>query len=375
MPRVLCIFGTRPEAIKMAPVIRALAASPEIETVTCSTGQHKEMLQQVLDLFQIVPDIDLHIMTQEQTLASLTAKLFAALDDTVQHTQPDWVLAQGDTTTVFVAAMVAFYYQVRFGHVEAGLRTGNKLSPFPEEINRRIADLVADAYFAPTSAARKNLIAEQVATERILVTGNTVVDALQYIATLPYNLDTGPLHRIPFQQHPIVTITMHRREKFGGVLRQLLQTIKGLAAQHPSVYFVYPVHLNPNVKIHVHEILGDAANVILLEPLAYLPMINLMRRSTLVLTDSGGIQEEAPTFGVPVLVLRDTTERPEGVSAGVAKLVGTERTAIIQAFEATLQQTIQQLSSRSQTNPYGDGQASKRILNFLLSQPIQPFKG
>lgn len=363
--KVLCVVGTRPEAIKMAPVIRELRARPEaFECVVVSTGQHRQMLDQVFGIFGLQPDIDLGLMQPDQSLAGLTSALFAHLDRAVEEVLPSWILAQGDTTSVMVASLVAFYRRIKFGHVEAGLRTGDFAHPFPEELNRRVTDLVADLCFAPTERAKNALLAERVNPARIHVTGNTVVDALQQI------VGSGAMDRVapPIALDPdarLVLITAHRRESFGGPFRQLCEAIRDLALAHPDVQFVYPVHLNPNVRGPVNEILQGTANVRLIEPIDYVQLLALMRASELILTDSGGIQEEAPTFGVPVLVMRETTERPEGVDAGCAELVGTRREDIVRAAS-------DRLGRRSQTkvvpNPYGDGNAARRIADILAGR-------
>jgi UDP-N-acetylglucosamine 2-epimerase (non-hydrolysing) len=326
MIKVVCVIGTRPEAIKMAPVIKELARHPDkFRPVVCATGQHREMLDQVLDLFRIAPDFDLKLMKPDQSLASLTAALFTGLDRVVGEVRPDWVLAQGDTTTVMASAIVAHYHRRNFGHVEAGLRTGDKYRPFPEEINRRLADVVADAHFAPTERARRALLSEGIPDRRIHVTGNTVVDAVLEITTRPYDWRSGPLADLP-RDRRLVLITAHRRESFGGPFQEICLAIRDLARAFDSegVQFVYPVHLNPNVRQPVGDILSRVPNVHLLAPVDYLALVHLMRRSELILTDSGGIQEEAPGLGVPVLVMRETTERPEGIEAGVARDAAVE---------------------------------------------------
>lgn len=370
MLTVLSVIGTRPEAIKMAPVVKELGShSGRIRSVICSTGQHREMLDQVFHLFQIKPDYDLNLMRQNQSLSSLTASAFAALDHVVEEVKPDWVLAQGDTTTAFVAAMVAFYHQVSFGHVEAGLRTGDKFRPFPEEINRRIADLVADAYFAPTERARQALLREGCAESDVYVTGNTVIDAVNEVASREYDWRTGPLSGLPLDRR-LVLITAHRRESFGEPFRDLCLAIRDLAQQFAGegVHFVYPVHLNPNVRQPVNDILIGLSNVSLIEPLDYLSLVHLLKRATLVLTDSGGIQEEAPGLRVPVLVMRDTTERPEGIEAGVVKLVGTKRDRIVTEATKLLRDPIAHAAMANGANPYGDGKAAPRIVSILLSR-------
>ncbi|HZW34115.1 MAG TPA: UDP-N-acetylglucosamine 2-epimerase (non-hydrolyzing) [Isosphaeraceae bacterium] len=368
MIQVLCVIGTRPEAIKMAPVIQELARHPQrVRSVVCATGQHREMLDQVLDLFGIVPDFDLKLMQPDQGLAPLTAALFTGLDRVLGAVQPDWVLAQGDTTTAMVAGLVAYYHRRQFGHVEAGLRTGDKYRPFPEEINRRLADVVADVHFAPTERARRALLGEGIPDGRIHVTGNTVVDAVQMIASRPYDWDSGPMAALP-RASRLVLITAHRRESFGGPFQEICLALGDLARAFAAedVHFVYPVHLNPNVHQPAVESLAGVPNVHLLAPLDYLSLVHLMRRSELILTDSGGIQEEAPGLGVPVLVLRETTERPEGIEAGVARLVGTRRPTIVAEAERLLRDPAARAAMTTRTNPYGDGQAAVRIASILL---------
>jgi UDP-N-acetylglucosamine 2-epimerase (non-hydrolysing) len=368
MLKIMSVIGTRPEAIKMAPVIRELAKYPgEIQSITCSTGQHRQMLDQVLDLFDIHTDYELSVMQPNQRLGALTGRLFESLDGVMGAVRPDWVLAQGDTTTVLVASMVAFYQRIPFGHVEAGLRTGNLDQPFPEEMNRRVADMISELCFAPTELSRQNLLREGCPDARILVTGNTVIDALHMAAAMPYDWSTGPLSQIPRNKR-LVLVTCHRRENVGQPLRELCLAIRDLAAHFAGggVQFVFPVHLNPNVRDQVHAILGPVPNVSLLEPLDYLSLVHLMKRSSLVVTDSGGIQEEAPGLGVPVLVARETTERPEGVSAGAVKLVGTERTKIQESAIAILTDPAIAQSMKSVTNPYGDGKAAQRIVSRLM---------
>jgi UDP-N-acetylglucosamine 2-epimerase (non-hydrolysing) len=368
VPRILSVVGTRPEAIKMAPVVHELERFRErVQSLVCSTGQHREMLEQVFTLFGISPDYDLYLMRPDQGLSALTARMLEALDGVVAETRPDWILAQGDTTTVMVSALVAYYHRVRFGHVEAGLRTGDRYSPFPEEMNRRIADCLATLYFAPTERSRRSLLGEGVRADAIHVTGNTVVDALLSVADMPYDWSAGPLGGLP-QDKRLVLVTAHRRESFGETFRGMCLALRELAEAFASdgVHFVYPVHLNPNVRRPVQELLAALPNFSLLEPLDYLSLVQLMKRSELVLTDSGGIQEEAPTFGVPVLVMRDTTERPEGVEAGVARLTGTERRRIVQEAGRVLGDADEHARMRKEVNPYGDGHAAERIVAALL---------
>jgi UDP-N-acetylglucosamine 2-epimerase (non-hydrolysing) len=367
MITVLSVFGTRPEAIKMAPVIRELQCVPAgVRSVICSVGQHRQMLDQVLKMFELTPDYELNVMQSNQSLSQLTANLFHALDDVVDRVKPDWILAQGDTTTAFVAAMQAFYHDVRFGHVEAGLRTGDKRHPFPEEVNRRIADMLADLLFAPTEHARRALLAEGNPDENIHVTGNTVIDALHEMASRDYRWEAGPLAQIPTNKR-LVLVTAHRRESFGGPFQELCLAIRDLALRfaNDGVHFVYPVHLNPNVRQPVNDILSGLPAVSLLDPVDYLSLVHLLKRSALVMTDSGGIQEEAPGLGVPVLVLRDTTERPEGLQTGLVRLVGTNRDRIVA-------EAVQMLSHPAPVhegpNPYGDGRAASRIVRILLAR-------
>jgi len=357
----------------MAPVIKELERYPTaIRSVVCSVGQHRQMLDQVMDLFGLVPDYELDVMEADQQLPRLTAKLFTAMDSVIAEVKPDWILAQGDTTTVFVAAMEAFYRGAAFGHVEAGLRTGNRRQPYPEEINRRIADLVADAYFAPTERARNALLAEGCPAGDIFVTGNTVIDALYDVADRDYQWDDGPLAAVP-RDCRLVLITAHRRESFGPPFRELCLAIRELAGKFADrgVHFVYPVHLNPNVRQPVMSLLSDVPNVSLIEPLDYLSLAHLMQRSVLVLTDSGGIQEEAPAFQIPVLVMRDTTERSEGVATGLVTLVGTERRRIVEAAAGILSESPRSTVGTRAPSPYGDGQAAGRIVSVLLQRANQ----
>ncbi len=371
--RVLCIFGTRPEAIKLAPVVRTLRQTDGLETVVCVTAQHREMLDQVLSLFEITPDVDLDLMRPNQSLPELSARIFQELDPVLSRWQPDWVLIQGDTTTVAITALLAYYRRIRVGHVEAGLRTYDKWQPFPEEINRRVASVVADLHFAPTEWARQNLLREGVPPEIIVVTGNPVVDALHIVADKPVPSQVQTLlarlgleGRVPGgdPRRKLILVTAHRRENFGRPLENICHALRQLA-RRGDVEILYPVHLNPNVQEPVHRLLGDVAHVTLLPPLDYLPLVHLMKKATLVLTDSGGLQEEAPTFGVPVLVLRAVTERPEGVEAGVLQLVGTETEAILRAANALLDDANAYSAMAKAISPFGDGHAAERIVQAL----------
>lgn len=380
--RVLSIFGTRPEAVKMAPIVKALANTPGIESRVCVTAQHRQMLDQVLDLFQIVPDVDLDLMQPGQTLAGLTAAVFTHLDPVLERIQPDWVLVQGDTTTVMSAALLAYYHRIHIGHVEAGLRTGDKWQPFPEEINRRVASVATDLHFAPTEWARQNLLNEGIPSGHILVTGNSVIDALHSVANLPAPPETLELlgrlgipeasSAASFQtegatSHRLVLITAHRRENFGEPLENICYALRQLAEIYrDQVQFVYPVHLNPNVQQPVKRLLGDVPNITLLPPLDYYPWVHLIKPASLMLTDSGGLQEEAPGLGVPVLVMREVTERPEGVQAGTVRLVGTDPERIISETRRLLDDPQAHYEMAQAVNPYGDGHAAPRIVQAIL---------
>jgi UDP-N-acetylglucosamine 2-epimerase (non-hydrolysing) len=367
---VLVIFGTRPEAIKLAPVIEALAASPTLTPRVCVTGQHRQMLDQMLALFGITPHHDLAVMRPDQDLFDLTARALTGLRAVLDSERPVAVLVQGDTTTAMAAALAAFYRQIPVGHVEAGLRTGHAYDPFPEEMNRRLTSHLATWHYAPTARAAANLAREGVPSDRVLVTGNTIVDALHAIvARLTRDPDAvlPPLPSAHFDGRRLVLVTGHRRESFGAGLRNICTALRDLAAAHPDVLVVYPVHLNPAVQRPVHEILAGLSNVVLTAPLDYLPFVDLMRRAHLILTDSGGLQEEAPSLGVPVLVMRETTERPEAVEAGTAILVGTQSDAIVAAATRLLADPAAHASMRAARNPFGDGAAASRIAAHLES--------
>lgn len=357
----------------MAPVVLLLACEPQVESRVCVTAQHRQMLDQVLDIFHITPDIDLDLMRSDQSLAEITAAVFAHLDPVIENFQPDWLLIQGDTTTVMAASLLAYYHQVRVGHVEAGLRTGDKFQPFPEEINRRVAGVVADLHFAPTSWAKGNLLREGVPEHKVLVTGNTVIDALQMVAAMPADAQTNSLlEKLHLtgeasSRPRLVLVTAHRRENFGQPLIDICTALRSLAEIYrESVTFVYPVHLNPNVEEPVYRLLKGIPNITLLRPLDYLPMIHLLKRATLLLTDSGGLQEEAPGLGVPVLVLRRVTERPEGVEAGTVRLVGTSPETIIAEARKLLDDPQEYAAMAQAVNPYGDGHAAERIVRAII---------
>jgi UDP-N-acetylglucosamine 2-epimerase (non-hydrolysing) len=365
--RVLSIFGTRPEAVKMAPVVRELKRSPGIESFVCVTAQHREMLDQVLKLFKIIPEIDLDLMRPDQTLADLSAAIFTQLDPVLSSIKPDWVLIQGDTTTVAIASLLAYYQRIKVGHVEAGLRTYDKWQPFPEEINRRIAGVTADLHFAPTESTKQNLLKEGVSEKIIKVTGNPVIDALQIVAEQPEPSQIIELeNRLLLNEgKKLILVTAHRRENFGRPLEEIFQALIQIAARK-DVEIVYPVHLNPNVQEPAYRMLSDKQHITLLQPLDYLPMVHLLKKAGVVLTDSGGIQEEAPAFGVPTLVLREVTERPEGVDAGTLKLVGTDTDRIVKETNNLLDDPLSYAKMAKASNPFGDGHAAERIVKALL---------
>jgi UDP-N-acetylglucosamine 2-epimerase (non-hydrolysing) len=389
--KVLTVLGTRPEAIKLAPVIRELqrrSADREIQCQVCVTAQQREMLDQVLHCFHITPDFDLNVMEAAQSLPRLSGTLMERLDAVLCADRPDWVLVQGDTTTAAMGALVAYYHRIRVGHVEAGLRTYDKSQPFPEEVNRRLVGIVADRHFAPTARARENLLRECVAPDDILVTGNPVVDALEWIVRRPASdAVTALLRRLaippngrrdppngdgwPDGSTRLLVVTAHRRENFGRPLADICRALRWLAERYaPSLQIVYPVHLNPKVQAPVYQLLGDVPNITLLPPLDYLDMVHLLRQAYLVLTDSGGIQEESPSLGLPVLVLRAVTERPEGVEAGALRLNGTSTERIIAESVRLLDDPAAHRAMARSANPYGDGRASARIVAGLLDEAV-----
>ncbi|GIV64479.1 MAG: UDP-N-acetylglucosamine 2-epimerase [Bellilinea sp.] len=369
--RVVSIFGTRPEAVKMAPVVHALANTPEIDSRVIVTAQHRQMLDQVLELFEIQPDYDLNLMQPNQTLAQLTAAIFTHLDPVLRDLQPDWMLVQGDTTTVMAAALLGYYQRIRVGHVEAGLRSGDRWQPFPEEVNRRVASVVADLHLAPTRHSRENLLREGVEEWRIVVTGNPVIDALNEIVRRPMPAEARQIlerYQIGQQGRQLVLVTAHRRENFGEPLEAICRALKQLAEHYrDEIQIIYPVHLNPNVQQPVYRLLDGVANIALLPPLEYLTMVHLLRSARLVLTDSGGIQEEATGLGKPTLVLRNTTERPEGVEAGVLKLVGWQTERIVAEASRLLEDEAAYQAMIKAENPFGDGRAAGRIVSAVMS--------
>ena len=359
------IFGTRPDTIKLAPIILELRKHPQFKVVTIATAQHRCMLDQVLDVFGIKPDYDLNIMKPKQSLALLTKNTIGALDEVLVETRPDMVLVQGDTTTTFVGSLGAFYRGIRVGHVEAGLRTLDKANPFPEEINRRLTSCIADLHFAPTQTAKESLLRENVTAGSIIVTGNSVIDALRYTVKAEYEFPDRKLNRIIKEERRIILLTMHRRENWGTPMTGACEAVRALAKNYPDDRFVFPVHLNPRVRDVVQPILGRVKNVLLLEPLPYSDFVNLMARSYLIITDSGGIQEEGPSLGKPVLVLRNVTERPEAVHYGTVKLVGLSPSTITSSARMLLDRVQAYRRMASATNPYGDGRASARTVQAI----------
>lgn len=385
MNKVMLVFGTRPEAIKMAPLVKEFQLlSDEFETIVCVTGQHREMLDQVLQIFDIQSDYDLNIMKQGQDLYDVTARVLTGMRDVLKAVQPDLVLVHGDTTTSTAAALAAFYQQIPVGHVEAGLRTHNIYSPWPEEMNRLITGRIASCHFAPTSLSKQNLLNEGVSEEKIAITGNTVIDALHIVVDKIKNDDEleaalkNALRRNGYNMDrlingkKLVLITGHRRENFGDGFLSMCQAVKALTMKYPDVDFVYPMHLNPNVRKPIHEVFGenltDLGNMFFIEPLEYLLFVYLMENSTIILTDSGGIQEETPGLGKPVLVMRDTTERPEALEAGTVKLVGTNYDKIVAEVSELLDNKTHYEQMSKAVNPYGDGKACERIVDFLRKQ-------
>ncbi|MBU5267988.1 non-hydrolyzing UDP-N-acetylglucosamine 2-epimerase [Virgibacillus proomii] len=361
--KVMTIFGTRPEAIKMAPLVLELKKrSEEFASIVTVTAQHREMLDQVLQIFNITPDYDLNIMKKQQTLAQITTRALEGLDDVMKETKPDIVLVHGDTTTTFAASLAAYYNQIAVGHVEAGLRTWNKYSPFPEEMNRQLTGIIADLHFSPTEKSKQNLLQENKAEETIYVTGNTAIDALKTTVDSSYN--NPILERLGSKR--LVLMTAHRRENLGNNMQQMFRAIKRLVETHHDIHVIYPVHLNPVVQQAAQEILGNHDRIDLIEPLGVVDFHNFASHAYLILTDSGGVQEEAPSLGVPVLVLRDTTERPEGIEAGTLKLAGTDEETIYNLANELLSDKAAYEKMAKASNPYGDGQASRRIADAII---------
>ena len=367
MLKVMTVFGTRPEAIKMAPVVLELTKYPDlIQPIVAVTAQHREMLDQVLHLFDIKPDYDLDIMAQGQTLFDITCKAMQGLNRVLSESKPDIVLVHGDTTTTFAGALAAFYHQTEIGHVEAGLRTHNKYSPYPEEMNRKLTGSLTDMHFAPTATASNNLRQENIKEEAIFVTGNTVIDALLATVNEKFEFSNEVLRKIDYKNRKVVLVTTHRRENLGEPMRHVYQALRDLVNEFENIEIVFPVHKNPKVREVVESELGGLARVNLIDPLDYEPFANLLARSYLVLTDSGGIQEEAPALGKPVLVLRDTTERPEAIDAGTVKLIGTDKMKIYNEAKLLLSNKKEYERMANACNPYGDGQAARRIVEAIL---------
>ncbi len=370
--KISIIFGTRPEAIKLAPVILELKKHKEFDVNVCVTAQHREMLDQVLKVFDIKPEIDLNVMKANQTLSGLTSQAIVLLDNYLSAHKPDIILVQGDTTTVFAASLAAFYHKIKIGHIEAGLRTWNKFSPYPEEINRVLTTKIADLHFPPTSLSKENLLKDGVCEDRIFVTGNTVIDALliarDKIKYKNISIPGLPGNLLKEKDNKIILITGHRRENFGEGFDNICKAIAELAKEFKDYCFIYPVHLNPNVRKPVFEILSERENIFLIDPLNYLPFIFLMDKAKIILTDSGGVQEEAPSLGKPVLVMRDTTERPEGVEAGTVKVVGTKMKKIIEETKSLLNDKSKYFKMANAVNPYGDGFSAGRIKDILLNE-------
>lgn len=363
MIKVMSIFGTRPEAIKMAPLVKELEKRKEIESIVCVTAQHREMLDQVLETFDIKPDYDLNIMKSGQTLADITSRVLTGLEDVIKEIKPDIILVHGDTTTTFASALAAFYNNVAIGHVEAGLRTWNKYSPFPEEMNRQMVDRMTDLYFAPTSVSKKNLLDEGIEESKIYITGNTAIDAMSTTVKSDYN---HPELNWLKEGERLILLTAHRRENLGEPMRNIFKGIRRIVDEFSDVKVIYPIHMNPKVREVANDVFKDCERVKLIEPLEVFDFHNFQNKSHLILSDSGGIQEEAPSLGKPVLVLRDTTERPEGIEAGTLKLVGTNEDVIYNETKKLLTDKKEYEKMSKASNPYGDGHASKKIVDAII---------
>lgn len=363
----MTVFGTRPEGIKMAPIIKAMEKNKDIESVICITAQHRQMLDQVLNLFEITPDYDLNIFKPGQSLTEITNRALKGLEEVIIKEQPDILLVQGDTTTVFAGALAAFYQKVKIGHVEAGLRSGNLYSPYPEEANRKLTGVITDFHFAPTNRNRENLIQEGYPEDKIFITGNTVIDALRYSIKKDYIFDNPILNNLDYNKR-LILLTSHRRENIGKPMENIFGAIRDIVNKYDDVEVVFPVHLNPKVRDIANKILGDNSRIHLIEPLDYEPFTNLMAKANIIVTDSGGLQEEAPTLGKPVLVVREETERPEGVEAGTARLVGTDYDALYKNLEILLTDNAEYEKMAKAVNPYGDGNAADKIVEILLNK-------
>lgn len=366
--RVMTVFGTRPEGIKMAPIVKAMEDVEEIENIVCVTAQHREMLDQVLDIFKIKPDYDLDIFKPGQSLTEITTKALEGLEEIIIKTKPDLLLVQGDTTTVFAGALAAFYQKVKVGHVEAGLRSGNIYSPYPEEANRKLTGIVTNYHFAPTNESRENLLKEGYPEEKIFITGNTVIDALFHVVKENYIFKDELLNNIDFKNKRVILLTSHRRENIGSPMENIFNAVDEITKKYDDVEVVFPVHLNPKVRNIANKVFDGNNNVHLIEPLDYEPFTNLMAKAHIVVTDSGGLQEEAPSLGKPVLVVRKETERPEGISAGTARLVGTIKENIFNELDLLLSSENEYNNMANAVNPYGDGKSSERIVQIILEQ-------
>lgn len=362
--KVLTAFGTRPEAIKMAPIVKELERRKGITSVVCVTGQHREILDQVMEIFSVIPDYDLNIFQPGQSLSAITTKALLGMEKVLEKEKPDLVLVQGDTTTVFTSALAAFYQKIPVGHVEAGLRSGNIYSPYPEEANRKLTGILTNIHFAPTAKARENLLAEGYNPATIFITGNTVIDALKFTVKDNYKFDKVPLDSVQYNKK-VILLTTHRRENWGDPMKSIFQAVRRVVDENQDVEVIFPVHPNPKVRDVAQEKLGDHERIHLIEPLSYEPFCNLINRCHLVITDSGGIQEEAPTLGKPVLVARKETERPEGIEAGTAKLVGTDEEVIYRETSRLLHDEAAYEKMATAVNPYGDGHAAKRIVDLI----------
>ncbi len=364
--KVMVVFGTRPEGIKMAPIIKELKKRDNIESIICITAQHRQMLDQVLEIFDIEPDYDLNIFEAGQSLTKITTRALQGLEEVLIKERPDILLVQGDTTTVFSGALAAFYQGIKVGHVEAGLRSGNIHSPYPEEANRMLTGILAEYHFAPTKRNKENLVKENYPVDKIYITGNTVIDALKYVVDQDYDFDIDLLNSIDYENKKVILMTSHRRENIGKPMENIFSAVSDIVKKYDDVEVVFPIHLNPKVRRIANSILSDNPRVHLIEPLDYKPFTNLMSRVHIVVTDSGGLQEEAPTLGKPVLVVREETERPEGIEVGTAKLVGTEYDKIYENLDLLLSNDEEYEKMARAINPYGDGQAAKRIVDIIV---------
>lgn len=364
--KIMTVFGTRPEGIKMAPIIKELEKRSGIETVVCITAQHRSMLDQVLNLFEITPDYDLDIFTPGQSLTEITTRALMGLEQVIKNEKPDVLLVQGDTTTVFSGALAAFYQNIKVGHVEAGLRSGNIHSPYPEEANRKLTGILTEFHFAPTERNKKNLLSEDYPEDKIFITGNTVIDALKYTIKENYIFGVDSLDNLDYENKRIILLTSHRRENIGDPMKNIFNAIRDIVEKHQDTEVVFPIHLNPKVREIANKILSDNDRIHIIEPLDYEPFTNLMAKANIVVTDSGGLQEEAPTLGKPVLVVREETERPEGIEAGTAKLVGTSYEKLYNELDKLLLDKAEYNKMAKAVNPYGDGNASEKIVDVLI---------